>query len=368
MGGGRTGRRRWSCVQQLRVGIVGAGMAYERLHLPAYRRLQDRYRIVSVCDADEGRAARAARDLGLPDSAVERDAEAVARRDDVDVVDVMVPIGDNYRVTKAAAAAMAERGGGGPRGVVCEKPLAANLREAEQARALPAKYGVPILIAENDRFNEESDTLSRLVADEHAGMALCFVQLVVSDQAEAIQGTGFSRTEWRQHPDFPGGMILDKCVHDVALLHRVFGSIDEVQAVGVPQDEEWSPFAVLQANLRFHSGMTGSLTYCCRTKEMQRPLVGLRILCERGEIFLEERDCGTINVAFRDGGSEQIPYTPKRGYDEELLRFHEHLTGGAPLESPPEIEYGDTRAVLAMIKSAQQNGRRQPVDPEPALV
>jgi|GEM_PF-6409473 len=50
-------------MQKLKVGIIGAGMAFERLHYPAYQQLAGRYEIVAVCDLDRekkpatGRAA-----------------------------------------------------------------------------------------------------------------------------------------------------------------------------------------------------------------------------------------------------------------------------------------------------------------------
>src|SRR5690625_4259521 len=102
---------------------------------------------------------------------------------------------------------------------------------------------------------------------------------------------------------------------------------------------------------------------------MQRPLVGLRIFGSEGMIYLEERDCGTVNVAYNDGTSEQIPYKPQQGFYRELLNFYNHMTAGEPLHSPPEIEYGDAAILLAIIRSAKE-GRPIAVNQEltPALV
>lgn len=52
-------------VHKLRVGIIGVGMAFERLHYPAYQKLQDKYEIVALCDPNSARAEKWCQPLGL---------------------------------------------------------------------------------------------------------------------------------------------------------------------------------------------------------------------------------------------------------------------------------------------------------------
>lgn len=349
-------------MKQLRVGIVGTGMAFERLHLPAFQRLTAEYRIVALCDAQPGKARSWARKLGIPEENVTDDPKELARRDDVDVIDILVPITDNFKVTEAVAREIAHS----HKGIICEKPLAPDEEQARRARELPKKYGVPVLIAENYRYNEEIQLLRKFVTERHVGDVRYFIQHRVVDFPEDMLKDDFAATEWRQHPDFPGGVLLDTGVHDVAALHHVFGAIEEVHAFGLPQEEDFAPYSVVQANLRFRSGVIGQLTMHVAGKEMQRPLIGLRIVGSEGMIYLEERDCGVVNVAFNDGRIEQHPYTPQQGYYRELLNFHRHMTAGEPLQSPPEIEYGDVRALLGILRSVKE-GKPIRVEPERTL-
>ncbi|BAS26549.1 Gfo/Idh/MocA family protein [Limnochorda pilosa] len=337
-------------MQKLRVGIVGTGMAFEKLHLPAYRKLQDRFEITALCDADRFKAERWAGNLGLAASAVEDDAVALARRPDVDVVDIMVPIEANYPVTEAVASVIA----GTRKAILAEKPLAATPDQLDGARTLAQRFDVPILVAENYRYSEEMDRIRDLVRQERVGPAVYFIQNRVSDFPARMWANHFAGRDWRQHPDFPGGQILDTALHDLAGLRHVFGPIHQVQAFGVPQDDDFSPYAVLQANLLFTSGLTGHFTFFGAGKETQRPLIGLRIFGTHGEIFLEERWAGTINVAHYDGTSEQIPYEPAKGYTNELLNLHKALTGQEAISVPPELEVGDVATVFALIRSARE--------------
>jgi predicted dehydrogenase len=350
-------------MRQLGVGIVGTGLAFERLHLPAYRSLGEQYRITALCDQDLEAAGAWARRLGVPTERVTADPAELARWGDVDVVDIMVPIPVNFRVTQQVAAALAHSA----KGIICEKPLAATRREAAAARRLPEKYGIPILIAENYRYDEENEKIRQMVAERWVGDPVYLVRNRVLDMPEQMRGRGFAATEWRQHPDFPGGVILDTGVHDIAALRHIFGPVAEVQAYGVPQDDDFAPFAALQAGIRFSGGVIGQYSFFSAGGEPQRPLVGLRIFGTRGMIFLEEEGCGTINVAHADGRSEQVAYTPGQGYRRELLNLYHHLTGAQPLAVPPEIEFGDARTMLAIIRSAQR-GQRVTLEREPVPV
>lgn len=344
-------------MHRLRVGVIGTGMAFDRLHYPAFQRLSDRYEIRALCDADPSKARAWAEKLNLPPDRVYADWREMVRRDDVDVIDIIVPIPLNYEVTEGVARALS----GQRKGIICEKPLAPNLAQAEAARELPRKYGVPIMIAENYRYNEEVNLIRDLVQTKRVGDVWYFLQNRVMDFPGDQVKDKFAAKEWRQHPDFPGGVITDTAVHDLAALRHIFGAIDRLQAFGRPLEDDYAPYAVINVNLLFKSGVTGQFTFFCAGREMQRPLVGLRIFGTEGMIYLEERDCGTVNVAHNDGRSEQLPYQPQQGFYNELLNFYNALAGQEPVAVPPELEYGDLKTAELILVSARE-GRIVPVD------
>jgi len=111
---------------------------------------------------------------------------------------------------------------------------------------------------------------------------------------------------------------------------------------------------VINVNLQFESGITGQFSFFCAGKEMQRPLTGLRIFGTEGMIFLEERDAGTINLTFNDGRSEQVPYEVQKGFYNELVNFHKSLTGTEQISITPEIEFGDLRVIMCILRSVRE--------------
>lgn len=330
-------------MEKIRMGIIGAGMAFERLHFPAYQKLQDKFEIKAVCDIDINKAKYWGSKLGLSKNDIYNDFRKMITRDDIDAYDIMVPIEINFETTEAVAEA------GKP--IICEKPLAATKKQAEEAKRLPEKYNIPIMIAENYRYNEDTNIIRDLIRTKEVGDVYYFIQNRVINFPEDMIKNKFPAVEWRQYPDYPGGTILDTAVHDIAALRHIFGAIDSVHAIGVDLDEEFSPYAVIQSNLLFKSGITGQFSFFCAGKEMQRPLIGLRIFGKDGMIYLEERDCGTINISYNNGQRKEIPYKPQTGFYNELLNFYKAAIKKEPLSVTPEMEFGDTMTIFSILDS-----------------
>lgn len=338
-------------MKKLNVGIIGTGMAFERLHYPAYKALSDRYVIAALCDLDRQKAEAWASRLNIaPDRVYTDFLQMLEENDELDVIDIMVPIELNYEVTKDVAKQLS----GQKKGIVCEKPLAPTLDQAREARQLSKKYNLPIMIAENYRHNQEINYMRDLVQAKRIGEVFYFIQNRVVDFPQDMLKNKFPAKEWRQHPEFPAGIITDTAVHDLGGLRHIFGPIQKLQAFGRPQEAEFAPYSVINANLLFKNGISGSFNFFCAGKEMQRPLIGLRILGSEGMIYLEERDVGTINIAFNDGRTEKLPYEVQKGYYNELINLHNALMGTEPITVTPEVEYGDLKTVLDIIKSIKE--------------
>ncbi len=334
-------------MNKLRVGIIGSGMAFEKLHYPAYQELSDRYEIVAICDVDQFKAEAWAKNIGIDLQNVYTDYREIAARKDIDLFDIMVPIEKNYEVTEAVASIA-----GKP--IICEKPLAPNLRQARAHAELPRKYGIPIMIAENYRYNEEIDMIRDMVRTKKVGDILYFIQNRVVNFPEDMVKDKFPAREWRQRPEFTGGALLDTGVHDLAALRHIFGAVDKLQAFGREQKMNFAPYSVVCVNISFKSGIIGAFSFFSAGKEMQRPLIGLRIFGSDGMIYLEERDCGVINVTHNDGTHELVPYRPQRGYYNELLNFYNAATGKEPISVTPEMEFGDAKMIFDVMKSIEE--------------
>lgn len=329
------------------MGIIGTGMAFEKLHYPAYEMHSDKYEIVALCDPDRFKTEKWMRMLQLSSEDIYTDYRDMMRRSDIDAFDIMVPIELNFTVTRDVAQA------GKP--IICEKPLGANLDEIEAAKDLATRYNVPIMIAENYRYNEEVNLIADMIDQGKIGEVYYFIWNRFLDVPAEMTTAKFPAREWRQHPEFPGGVILDTGVHDMAALRHIFKDVEFVSALGKCQEEDLAPYSVMTTNMAFKSGVVGNYTFFSAGKEELKPFTGLRIFGSSGMIYLEERDCGQIQVVFKGGNTETVAYKPQRGYYNELLNFYNAFMGTAEIRVTPEVEYGDALLLLGMLKSAEEN-------------
>jgi len=337
---------------KLSVGVIGVGMAFERLHYPAFQKLADKYEIAALCDVDKEKCVKWSNILGLSQDNIYTNWQDLLKRPDLNVIDIMVPIELNYEITREIARQSARK----KIGIICEKPLAPNLEQAKAARELAVKYELPIMIAENFRYNQEYNIIRDLVRTRHVGNIHFFIQIHANDFPSKMKKDTFQAKEWRQHPEYPGGAITDTAVHDMAGLRHIFGPIEKLHAFGRPLQADYSPYSAVTVNFQFINGVIGQYTFYVSGQEIQRPLIGLRIFGSEGMIYLEEPGAGIINVFFNDGRQEQIPYQPDMGFYNELLNFYNALTGKEPISVPPEMEYGDLKTIhdiLASIKEEQ---------------
>ena len=73
-----------------------------------------------------------------------------------------------------------------------------------------------------------------------------------------------------------------------------------------------------------------------------------------------------INLFYKDGRHEMIPYRPRRGYYNEFLNFWKAAVGEEPISVTPEMEYGDAKMVFDLLRSARAEGVPVEVDRTPA--
>ncbi len=344
-------------MKKLRLGVIGTGMAWERLHYPALKELSDKYEIAALANRTKKDAETFAQKINLDQKNVYDDYKEMLRRPDLDAIDILVPIELNYEVSEEVAKA--------GKSFICEKPMAPDISQARKFLELSRKHIVKIMIAENYRYNEENNKIKQLVSEGKIGDVVYFIKNNINCFPCQMTQDTYAATEWRQHPDFPGGAFLDAALHDIAAVRHIFGGVQCVQAFGKPQKEDFSPYLSVNANMLFKSGVIGQYTYFPSGVENQKPSVGFRIFGTKGEIYLEEKSAGVINIAYNDGNSEKVAYTPERGYYNELLNFYNALTGTEKISVTPEIEFGDVKNVFDILESVSSRKIIYVDEPQP---
>ena len=148
--------------QAIRVGIIGTGRISD-LHAIEY--IQNPFsQISALCDQDLDLATARAEKWGCPDAAVTNNYEDLLARDDVDLVELLLP--HNMHLPIALKAIEAKKI------ISLQKPMCINLDEADQLVAAAEASPHPFKVFENFIFHPPVMKAKALIDEEAIGEPL----------------------------------------------------------------------------------------------------------------------------------------------------------------------------------------------------
>lgn len=339
--------------RQVRLGVIGTGLAAKRLHWPALMQMPDRFAIVAYANRTRPKADEFAAMVGLSPKDYYADYQDLLTRDDVEAVLIGLPIVAQLAVVRDCLAA--------GKHVIVEKPAGGNEQEAQQFLALAGQYpNLKLEIAENFFYRDDL-RLARSMLD--AGMI---------GQPKLVTWHGVSRmvpepgewlsTPWRQAPEHRGGIVLDAGVHHVAQIRMFAGDFRRVWARAAEVNPTMSGPTSITMAFDLASGATGS--YMASYVDVPLAEVGESCLVCGTEGSLS---VGSEGVKLRrpDGLLDEYTFAGMDGgYYNEFLNFYEAVVFGAPVISDVAQNYKNALAILRALDSAE-SGQWQEVPEGP---
>jgi len=227
----------------LRVVVVGAGV-FGRNHLRVYRELQQAGRdvqLVGVVDRDPAALADASAKFGVPGfDSIEACLASAGR---VDAASVCVPTVHHATAAGPLLAAGVD--------LLIEKPLAANLADADQILELSRKYGRIVQAGHLERFNPAVTAVRG-----HLNRPMFF---------EAHRLSVFTPRS------LDVDVVLDLMIHDIDIvLSLVASPVREIRAVGLPVLSHKVDIA--NVRLEFENGCVANFTASRISTERVRKL------------------------------------------------------------------------------------------------
>jgi predicted dehydrogenase len=300
-------------MKKIRLGVVGTGLAVERLHLPALKRLKDRFVLQACAGRDAAKARAFAKRHGFLGS--EGKAEALLKRKDVDALLLCLPIELN-----AAWALKALRAG---KPSLCEKPVAAERSQARKLMAAASAKGAPLMmVAENYVFWPHMAAAVDIVSRGKLGA----VRLALVHHVQDARRSGEWLTAWRTKPRFKGGFVLDGGVHWAALLNRILGQPKRVHAAPSLFDKGLPPMDAAAALIEYKSGARALWATAYSASAGPEPL--LSVHGDQGSLAIY-----WDRAEWRQAASEGVKVlrSPMDSYEAEWRHFHDALTRGTRL-------------------------------------
>jgi predicted dehydrogenase len=315
------------------IAILGAG-AIAGYHLRASQDLPDA-RVTWVADLDRGKAEALAATCEA--RATVDPAEAVAAPD-VEAVIVAVPTPAHRALVELAAFH--------GKAVLCEKPLARTLEDAEAIVAVCRRAGVRLMVGQVVRFFPEYARLHQALREDAIGRVG-----VVRAARIGIAPAG-SRA-WFGDFAASGGVVLDMMIHELDLLRWWFGEVSRVYATGFGAAAPASGRDHAQALIRFAGGTIAHV-------EASWSHAAFRTTIELAGVYGILRHDSEESAALRfdlPGDGSAGPSVARRGADpiepwrRQLRHFLDRLDDGAPFLVGGEDGAGAVELALAALTS-----------------
>lgn len=199
---------------KLRVGLIGAGHIARAGHLPALKR-HSGVAVTAVADISEERAREVARMFDIP--RVYASYDAMLGDGDLDAVIVATNNVSHAPITLAALAAGVD--------VLCEKPMATTVADAERMVAAARAAGRILMVGMTNRYRSDVETLRSLVSGGDVGE-------LYWGRARIMRRRGTPTGWFRDSSLSGGGTLFDIGVHALDLCWWLMGQPRPVSVVG----------------------------------------------------------------------------------------------------------------------------------------
>lgn len=331
--------------QKLRVGLLGAG-CMGRTHAAAYRTMQD-VQLAAIADAEIERIVSSGASAGniagqggplgdLSGVALHTDPRRIIEDPSIEIVDICLPTPFHAEFSIAALKA--------GKHVICEKPMARTLKEADRMLAAAKKAKGLFMVAHCLRFWPEYVWAKRAIEAGSFGkvLAASFRRL----SAKPTWGwQGWFADEARS-----GGALLDLHIHDIDIVRWFFGAPTAVTSRA-------SSLGHVQTLYEYPQGpaVAAEGGWLC---EASFPFeMAYLIVCERGTMEFSSRRSPALLVY--EGGTSRAPELERAdAYAAELAYFVSCVRKGVRPEAiSPEDAREAVRLAELEARSAAE-GRR----------
>lgn len=205
-------------MEKIRFGVVGTNFITDWVIAGA--REESRFELSAVCSRTRERGEEFAAKYNIPN--VFTSLEAMVTSDCIDAVYIATP---NYKHAEQSILAMSHR-----KHVLCEKPLAANAREAQAMIEASERYGVTLMEAMKStlspNFRCVMDNLHRIGTPRRYFASFCQYSSRYDRFKQGELPNAFN-------PELSNGAAMDIGVYTIYPLIRLFGKPQAINAQGI---------------------------------------------------------------------------------------------------------------------------------------
>lgn len=202
-------------MKKLRFAIVGCGRISKK-HIESINAL-DNAQLVAVCDIDLEKAKLVGSVWGVP---YYIDYNDMLQKENVDVVNILTPSGMHAKHTIDIVKKYKKN-------IVCEKPMALKLSDADDMIRICDECGVRLFVVKQNRYNLPVQKLREALISNKFGKIVMGTVRVRWARHQAY----YDMDEWRGTWALDGGCLTNQASHHIDLLEWMLGQPVRVSAM-----------------------------------------------------------------------------------------------------------------------------------------
>jgi len=332
-------------MNELRFAILGTGF-WARFQLAAWRELPGA-RCIALYNRTPGKAEKLAAEFGVP--AVYDDAEKLIQKEKPDFLDVITDVETHSRFVQLAAANKTP--------VICQKPLAPSVAEAEKMISACASAEVPLSVHENWRWQTPIRELKKVLDSGVIGPVFR-ARIDYCNSFPVFNNQPFLKT-------LEQFILTDMGSHILDVARFLFGEATRLYCQTNQIHHDIKGEDVVSVMLRMQNGSTVvvNLSYASRVEHDRFPETFIHVEGREGSVELapdfwlritnsrgtETRRCPPPCYAWADPRYALV--------HSSIVTCHRNLLQALQNGSEPETSASDNLKTLKLVKAAYDSAR-----------
>lgn len=338
-----------------KIGLIGTGWWSDK-HLGAWSRIPGA-EIAALCNRSPDKLAAKAQTYNVPEDRLYRTPDDMLAGADIDVVDIVTGPDTHLDIVRKAAAA--------GKHIMCQKPFAPTLAEAEEMVRLAEEAGVRLMVTENWRWLQPFQLIKSVIDSGELGR-LRTARYFHTDYytPRMAPGAELPQPFFREMPKL---LFYEMGAHWFDTWRFLFGTPERLYA----ETSTISPFISGEDSgivVLGYDDFYGYLDASWATRQQLDHELGERVGPVHLERLVIEGDRGTlkmhtsgkITIVGEDGGNERIlAERTELDHDESHFRLQSHfidcLNAGLPFQTSGAHNLTTLRLVFGVYESAARH-------------
>lgn len=330
-------------MEKLKFAIIGCGRIAKK-HVEALAERKEAT-IVSVCDCQKERAQQYGEKLGVPFYTNFHD---MLNNEEVDVVSILTPSGLHAQHTLEVVKTYQKH-------IVCEKPMALTLKDADAMIAACERHNVRLFVVLQNRYNAAVQKVKEALDAGRFGTLILGAVRVRWSRTQAY----YDRDPWRGTWALDGGCLTNQASHHIDLLQWLLGPPVEITAKTATRlfDIEVEDTGVVIVT--FSNGALGVIeaTTATRPKDLEGSIsiLGEKGTVEIGGFAVNETETWLFEDQKETDIAASVNEYPETIYGFGHQKFLQHVIDCIKRDEPSMFDGREGRKSLEIIHAIYES-------------